>query len=281
MADANEFPTPKQGDNGTKIVETSNAGEASTSRGKEVDVVIEIKDDDESYDGPRYNDWARSINEKCDGLERSNERRIPKIPIVPQQHRQGDNEAYEPKVISIGPCHRGNPRLQRMENQKLACMRQLVYRCSLVHFLHEIEAMESRARSCYSENINLQSKEFVEMMLMDGCFIGFYLLKPRQLNSRIRMHLETLGFEYIPGVLNCPSWVHDEIRNDLIFLENQLPFFVVEHMYSLVKSEDDPLLMDLAHFFWCQVSPINSKDLRSVKRTVHPLLVLHLVHLYH
>ncbi|XXG52843.1 hypothetical protein AAC387_Pa03g1050 [Persea americana] len=215
----------------------SNAGEASASRGKEVDPVIEIKEDDESHDGHRYNDWARSINEKYDGLERSNERRIPKIPRVPQQHRQGDNEAYEPRVISIGPYHRGNPRLQRMENQKLACMRQLVNRCSLEHCLEhcmrqlvnrcslehclehclrEIEAMESRARSCYSENINLESEEFVEMMLMDGCFIVFYLLESRQLDSQISMHLETLGLEYLPGVLNCPSWMHDEIRNDLI-----------------------------------------------------------------
>ncbi|MCI72969.1 UPF0481 protein, partial [Trifolium medium] len=38
-------------------------------------------------------------------------------------------------------------------------------------YLDAIKEMEERARSCYEGTIGLSSNEFVEMLVLDGCFV--------------------------------------------------------------------------------------------------------------
>ena len=83
--------------------------------------------------------------------------------------------------------------------------------------------MEESIRGCYELTIDLTSDRFVKMILVDACFI-----------------LE-LFFR-----CNSGSWTRDDpmfvkprdnlLLLDLLLLENQLPFFVIEKLHSLVSS---------------------------------------------
>ena len=41
----------------------------------------------------------------------------------------------------------------------------------LEDYLQAIQPLEARARECYSETIHLDTDEFVEMLVLDGCFV--------------------------------------------------------------------------------------------------------------
>ncbi|KAF9622506.1 hypothetical protein IFM89_031910 [Coptis chinensis] len=50
----------------------------------------------------------------------------PSIYRVPNVIHQVDVDAYEPKVLSIGPLHRGNPKLAAMEKHKWRYLHDLL-----------------------------------------------------------------------------------------------------------------------------------------------------------
>ncbi|KAG1338808.1 putative UPF0481 protein [Cocos nucifera] len=93
---------------------------------------------------------------------------------VPDHVRESNKDHYEPRVVSIGPCHRGGKRLRAMEEHKWQYLRDFLARnphIGLNRCIHEMKALEMRARRCYFERVDLSSDEFVEMLLLDGCFI--------------------------------------------------------------------------------------------------------------
>ncbi|TVU10679.1 hypothetical protein EJB05_44223, partial [Eragrostis curvula] len=88
--------------------------------------------------------------------------------------RVSDPNAYEPRVLSIGPYHHGAPSLLPMEKEKWLCLDyvlKLSCNKSLHDYLAVIAALETEARICYSENSIMSSRAYVEMLLLDSCFI--------------------------------------------------------------------------------------------------------------
>ncbi|XP_043700236.1 UPF0481 protein At3g47200-like [Telopea speciosissima] len=134
-------------------------------------------------------------------------------------------EAYTPRMVSIGPFHRSDKQLQPMEAQKLRYLNDFLSResqATLGDYVKAMTELEDRARRCYSEIIQVKSEnEFVKMMLIDGCFI---------LELILRTNYEPIRRE--DPILNA-TWVSHIIKCDLILLENQLPFFVLERLYNL------------------------------------------------
>jgi Plant protein of unknown function len=143
---------------------------------------------------------------------------------VPYIIRKNNKELYEPKVVSIGPYHRGKESLRAMEEHKLRCLIDFLSRNSEVQLetcIQEIRKFEVRARRCYSETVNLSMDEFVEMLLLDGCFILdlFFKVRARE-----------------PHMLLDVGWGAKTIIADLVLLENQIPFFVVEKLYAIITN---------------------------------------------
>nr|CAD1834943.1 unnamed protein product [Ananas comosus var. bracteatus] len=208
-----------------------------------------------------------------------------------QQHiRMVDRKAYEPIVLSIGPYHYGNPALQAMEKDKWNCLYYVLKlnpEKKLQDYLEAIGELENQARACYSEEIKMEYKEFLQMLLLDGCFIlvSLYgldgIARPKD-----KVHGETANHQEIiekngaseeniteehatkkklvPEVelsqvdssqQNTLSniaehdakyqeepdqfglWYVSFITHDLLLLENQIPFFVVQRIYELVAGE--------------------------------------------
>ncbi|KAK1272622.1 UPF0481 protein [Acorus gramineus] len=128
----------------------------------------------------RWSDFLRRrLNDSFDECWREEE---CSIFTVPHNLRLLDPNAYEPRVVSIGPYHRGKPRLQTMEKHKWRMARRLLSKChdnKLEECLEKMMALENRVRSCYSEPIEMGSSEFAEMMFLDGCFILGVLLRQK------------------------------------------------------------------------------------------------------
>ncbi|OAY66970.1 UPF0481 protein [Ananas comosus] len=93
---------------------------------------------------------------------------------VPQHIREVERHAYEPIVLSIGPYHYGTPPLQAMEKEKWNCLDYILKlnpKRDLHDYLRVIARLENHVRNCYTEDIKIDRKKFLQILLLDGCFI--------------------------------------------------------------------------------------------------------------
>ncbi|KAM7490198.1 hypothetical protein LguiA_033119 [Lonicera macranthoides] len=86
----------------------------------------------------------------------------------------------------------------------------------------------------------MDSDEFVTMMLVDGCFIIELLLRTYYTDFRDAEHSILLA-----------TRLCNDIYRDLILLENQIPFFVLEGIFNLAMADFNLLpLLDLPLYFF-------------------------------
>ncbi|KAK6145865.1 hypothetical protein DH2020_019734 [Rehmannia glutinosa] len=103
----------------------------------------------------------------------------PSIYRVNDLLRNENEHSYDPRIISIGPYHRGKQHLNKMEREKKRYLKLLLAssnESSVDRYVKKIKGFEDRARKCYSEPIALGQDEFVQMLLLDGVFIVQFLL---------------------------------------------------------------------------------------------------------
>ncbi|XP_078161190.1 UPF0481 protein At3g47200-like [Carex rostrata] len=189
---------------------------------------------------------------------------------TPHNISQTKKNLFEPSVISIGPFHHGQKHLRTLEEQKRRFLRDFLSRedhISLDLCISEMKLLEKRTRGCYSETFDLKSNEFVEMMLLDGCFLLEYFLKYHKKKSN-----------YICDV----GWNYHFIDRDLVLLENQIPFFIVEKLWEIgLKQEDRKNFVNELIYIFDQCLPYYYIT-NSIYRNPPPAEIHHLVHLcYH
>ncbi|KAM1120305.1 hypothetical protein EV1_044021 [Malus domestica] len=182
-------------------------------------------------------------------LEASKNTSTPKLPRcifrVPEVLRRHNVLAYAPDIISIGLYHpRDNVQFQAMENLKYEYLRDLLLHMDrshdrdmeleasinkLINYIldhKKVQAMaefEKKARDFYAHPFDpLMKMEFLHMMILDGCFLvqifrKFVNKEQRDINDPL-FNMDCM-FQYI-----C---------HDLLLLENQIPWFVLQSMYEL------------------------------------------------
>jgi len=79
-----------------------------------------------------------------------------------------------------------------------------------------MKEMEEEIRLCYAEPIKYNSNDFLKIILVNACFIIELFLRWRSYSD----------WEGKDPLLIKPNMLLD-IDDDLILLENQLPFFVL------------------------------------------------------
>ncbi|KAG7960429.1 hypothetical protein I3843_10G123000 [Carya illinoinensis] len=147
------------------------------------------------------------------------------------------SNSYEPSVVSIGPYHHGKkPQLKMMEEHKWRYLQSLLRRNpsrTLEDYLTSIEPLEKDAREYYSEIIELESREFIEMMVLDGCFIIELFRK-----------IEDRNLFEPNDLLVTDGWELPFLYRDFLLLENQIPFFILEKLFEISKmpSEEESSL---------------------------------------
>ncbi|QHO26764.1 UPF0481 protein [Arachis hypogaea] len=89
---------------------------------------------------------------------------------VPHEIRKLKEDAYTPKVVSIGPFHHRDPNLQKMEGQKTIFFKEFIERTEtkdLESFVSCVQKLELKVRGCYSDDIKLSEEEHV-MVICSG-----------------------------------------------------------------------------------------------------------------
>lgn len=122
---------------------------------------------------------------------------------VPTNLLKIHKRAFVPKIISIGPFHYRDPRLKVMDEHKERYLFRLLggklskwtsekhgssesdgnclenggndivgrSRIKLLDLENAMRKLELKARETYAEVVTMSSERFVEMMVLDGCFI--------------------------------------------------------------------------------------------------------------
>ncbi|XP_018674918.2 UPF0481 protein At3g47200-like isoform X2 [Musa acuminata AAA Group] len=126
-------------------------------------------------------EWVRLLEKRVEDTQWGEEWRTkrPTIYRVPNHIRDSDPDAYEPMIVSIGPYHHDKPRLQAMNHIKWHYLKQFLGRNPhkvLADYLREIKDKERDIRMAYSEQVDKSSNDFLQMMLLDGCFVIEMLL---------------------------------------------------------------------------------------------------------
>ncbi|KAJ3688816.1 hypothetical protein LUZ61_017980 [Rhynchospora tenuis] len=146
---------------------------------------------------------------------------------VPSHIREKHKYFYEPRLVSIGPYHRGSERLKCMEEQKRQYVQKMLYEnpdVTLNDYLEVLRKLEPVARLCYYEKIYMDADEFIEMLLFDACFI-----------IQLAVNWSFPDDDIVYDV----SWNIPLIKSDLLMLENQIPFFVLQNVFDLYSHRDD------------------------------------------
>ncbi|KAL7144360.1 hypothetical protein ABFS83_07G006300 [Erythranthe nasuta] len=207
-----------------------------------------------------------SIKEKMESISLSH-----CIYKVHEQLFRGNENNYFPSLVSIGPFHYGNETHKLMQDKKWRYLNTLLNRkpysdATLDTCIRALRRMEQKSRNFYGEKIEMASDNFVEMMLIDGCFI-------------IELFLE-FAFKSLRRRDDVCFGTNDvifKLRCDLVLFENQVPFFVLEKLFHLVPipKECTMSLVELSLFFFRKLIPENHaqfpRKVSSPPQTLHLL----------
>ncbi|XP_062175491.1 UPF0481 protein At3g47200-like isoform X2 [Alnus glutinosa] len=157
---------------------------------------------------------------------------------VPDKLREVNKEqdAYTPKLVSIGPFHHNLPQLTGIKQQKLIYFKKFCLRTkkSSKDLESIIEKEEKQIRRYYSETFDqLDSKKFVKIILLDAIFIIELFLRNE----------EGKKYDYIlSDYILSNAWLESHIKQDLILLENQLPFKFLKKLYKFAFNGEQVII---------------------------------------
>ncbi|XP_017974300.1 PREDICTED: UPF0481 protein At3g47200 [Theobroma cacao] len=154
---------------------------------------------------------------------------IFKTPSILYRHKE---QAYIPNAFSIGPFHHGKPNLTHTEKIKLKYLQGLISRshsqASLRQCFDVILEVEEEARECYAGTIGFSPDEFVKILVLDACFIIELFRKDAGLAAKDE-----------DDPVFTMSCMLQFLYHDLILLENQIPWLVLERVFRLTASPSE------------------------------------------
>ncbi|XP_076958421.1 UPF0481 protein At3g47200-like [Bidens hawaiensis] len=184
---------------------------------------IEVNNGDQLEDERWVMDSIISANAPLPSLSTSRIHRVPEMVT-----ETGDyDKYYVPKVVSIGPHHFGNKKLEFVEKLKpVFAMKLFSNNKETLRSLYKSlgdPKMVQELRNFYEENTTTKfcNKVFTKIMLLDCCFILYYIQyifgeKPED-----------------SGGLSSHQIVF--VHQDLFLLENQIPFKVLMEGMKLIE----------------------------------------------
>ncbi|KAG5608644.1 hypothetical protein H5410_019925 [Solanum commersonii] len=188
--------------------------------------------------------------------------------------RESNPDAYTPKMISIGPYHKKNPQRCSMEKYKLLYLQRFLQRkegLDVESCINELKELKEEAIKCYEDIDELgNDSRFCQMLLLDGCFVVEF----------IREYCE-MCLQGEEDIINIKD---SYIFRDLILLENQLPFFVLNKLHYITKQDDDlplPILAITSFTFFIDLSKMTPKSFGEIECNAENIKhLLHVVHIF-
>ncbi|KAK1435099.1 hypothetical protein QVD17_00859 [Tagetes erecta] len=148
---------------------------------------------------------------------------------VPKSLVEIKKEAYQPQIVSIGPYHYGAKHLEMIQEHKWRYLNDMITRTSksLGVFMNIVVSMENEIRECYSESIDrYSSNEVAKMMVLDGVFLIELF---RKVGNLVDIQQDDPIFKMV--------WVFPFLLRDLLRIENQIPFFVLQKLFDESKPD--------------------------------------------
>ncbi|KAH0692318.1 hypothetical protein KY285_019415 [Solanum tuberosum] len=189
--------------------------------------------------------------------------------------RESNLDAYTPKMVSIGPYHKKNAQLGPMKKYKLLYLRRFLRRnerLDVKSYISELEKVKEKVLKCYEdiEKLGNDSQEFCEMLLFDGCFVVEFIRERCEIDPEVQDKIININ--------------HNYIFRDLMLLENQLPFFVLDKLHDMTKQDDElPLAILVNKLFtifvnWPKMTFLSFGEIEcNVENIKH---LLHVVHIF-
>ncbi|CAK9157710.1 unnamed protein product [Ilex paraguariensis] len=188
--------------------------------------------DESCHDNTVIKEWSEVYAGDRTGNNLSRKRRIEKVPSLMRRAHEGDNQEYNPRVVSLGPYHHGKQELQLAENLKHSILPKFISGSGkqFDDFYNKVLEVIDDVRSCYVEGStsDYNDQEFAKMMLLDGCFLLYYI------ECMSNRRLEIWEFVHHMGMFAAKY-----ILSDLFLLENQLPLQLLEALMSERFKEDE------------------------------------------
>ncbi|XWS30483.1 hypothetical protein CRYUN_Cryun24cG0121400 [Craigia yunnanensis] len=189
------------------------------TRGGEEHIRIDVQQLVSSYETMVSDDFIMSS--KCC---------IFKIPIILYRHNE---RAFVPDAFSFGPWHYGKIQLKGTQKIKLNYLESLIHRSPnpssrLTELEKAIKEIEQEARECYGGAVEFCNQEFVKMLVLDGCFVI----------ELFRKDANVVGKDPDDPIFTM-SCMLQFLYHDLILLENQLPWLVLECLFKLTRGPNE------------------------------------------
>ena len=172
-----------------------------------------------------------------------------------------NEKAYVPDAYSIGPFHHGHPKFEETEKIKIKYLEGIISRSPspetmLRDLINSVKHVEREARECYAGPIGYTPDEFITILVIDGCFI-IELLRKSACKKAI---------EHNDPLFTTAS-MFGSLSRDLMLLENQVPWMVLERLFNLTGdltgNNVNASLIELVKYFV-------SSDLWIKLPSVHP-----------
>ncbi|CAL4980753.1 unnamed protein product [Urochloa decumbens] len=200
----------------------------------------------------------------------------PTIYKVPAEMKFGNEEAFHPAVVEIGPFDRERTQYDSRRNYKLledykwCCVRRLISRHHLLQepartpallrrCLDAMKMAEPRIRASYPRILQPPyglRQDLLRSMLLDGCFVLHRLLKYARIARREEAAAAAASSGAAPPAAGGGTsgddeedddwtqvfgrcWVWGFVTCDLLMLENQIPFFVIQKLFEQFRTDPD------------------------------------------
>ncbi|XP_028760093.1 UPF0481 protein At3g47200-like [Neltuma alba] len=222
-----------------------------------------------------------------DSLVKSLEDKLQKLPPlsskcsiskVPVHLRERNEKAFTPREISIGPLHHNNESLKHMEEHKLRLPKNFLSRAnvSLHDCVQLLKEKELYLRNCYADPIEFDSDKFIEIILVDSTFILELFFRNFSDNDLLQDQYD----HSFGGQWKLIRF----IKTDMLLLENQVPFSIIEDLLSLTKSDIIPIktgvrrpAIMLTHQFFKRKLNLRDMDSSDIEEKVGELEIQHFV----
>lgn len=101
--------------------------------------------------------------------------------------------------------------------------------------VNAVSRLEGDIRGSYSEDLGSDSEKLVEMMVLDGCFI---------------LTLFLVVYTNLDDPIFRMPWILPSIRADLLLLENQVPYVLLQTLFETSKLVTSSCLNELVFEFF-------------------------------
>ncbi|XP_042971093.1 UPF0481 protein At3g47200-like [Carya illinoinensis] len=201
--------------------------------------VIELEETDQPKNIASIDDYEDSVTASIvatisQDLTMPPKPSIFRTPTILSRHNP---QAYIPGAFSFGPLHHKNPNISYLERTEKIKERYLKSLISRLHspetmpreLVRSIASVEREARKCYAGPIDCTPGEFVRILITDGCFIIELFRKHTYTDLRDR-----------DDPIFTMACMLQFLYNDLMLLENQVPWMVLERLFAMTMECDRP-----------------------------------------